>query len=99
MNDKEEIIKLEGDLEDVEKNWKVLMKQVKSKEIHDLKKEKRIISDSLAEVKTNFSNLTATVNREKKKGEKKQKKMENREFVDSLINESKEFSFHVTCVT
>ena len=71
----------------------------KDKEIQDLKKENKVISDSVGEVKTNFSNLTATVNREKKKGEKKQKKMENREFVDSLINESKEFSFHLTCLT
>jgi DNA repair exonuclease SbcCD ATPase subunit len=95
LNDKEEIVKLESDLEDVEKNWKDLMKQVKEKdkEIHDLKKENKIISDSLAELKTNFSNLTATVNREKKKEEKRQKKVESKEFLDSLKNESKEPQF------
>ena len=64
--------KLESDLEQVGKNWKVLHKQVKEKdkEIHNLKKENKIDSNNLAELKLNFSNVSATVNKDKKKEDK-----------------------------
>ena len=95
MNEKDDKTRVKSDLEEVEKNWKVLTKQVKEKdkEIYDLKKENKFISDNLTELKTNFSNLTATVNKEKKKEEKKQKKRESKEFMDSLKDDSKELQF------
>ena len=87
---KDDNAKLEGDLEDVEKKWKVLNKlvKVKEKEIHDLEKENSNLSDNLLQMKTKFTNLTANVNREKKQEEKKLKKQERKEFMENLKAET-----------
>ena len=72
--------KLENHLKDIEKNHNVLNKLVKSKEkeTHDLKKENLKVIENLEEVKANFANLTAAVNREKRQEEKKTKKKEEK---------------------
>ena len=68
--------KLETELEEAEKNRKVLNKLVKSKdkEIHDIRKENFEVVENLENVKAKFGTLTATVNREKKQEERKLKK-------------------------
>ena len=68
--------KLETELEEAEKNRKVLNKLVKSKdkEIHDIRKENVEVVENLENVKAKFGTLTATVNREKKQEERKLKK-------------------------
>ena len=92
LNYKEAKTKLESELDEAEKHWKVLNKQVKEKDkqIYDLKKENCNTLESLSEFKTKFSNLTSEVNRERKKQEKKLKKQGARDSVDSLnVNEHK----------
>ena len=53
----------------------MLQKEVKekNKENYDLKKENGFILDDLTKLKSNFATLNATVNKDKKKEEKKQK--------------------------
>ena len=77
--------KLESELDEAEMNWKVINKQVKERDnqIHDLKKENSDISWSLAEFKTKFSNLTAEVNKEKKK-QKEPKETGSQRFIGEL---------------
>ena len=90
LNYKETTTKLESERDDAEKHWKVLNKQVKEKDkqIYDLKKENCNTLESLSQFKTKFSNLTAEVNKEKKKQEKKLKKQGAKDSVDSLnVNE------------
>ena len=95
LKSKEEKTKLEKVHEDVERNFKVMVKQVKEKDkvIYDLQKENGFISDNLLKLKTKFSNLTSTVNKERKKEEKKMKAQQGREFMDNLVADSKEQSF------
>ena len=101
---KDDKIKLEDELESSEKSWKSLTKQVKEKDktIHDLRKENQIISENFAQIKTQFANLTATVQKEKKKEEKNMKKKESKEFLENLKANSQEGNFQcnlcdVTC--
>ena len=82
---------LENELEGSEKRFKIFNKEVKEKDktIHDLTKENETLSEKFLQLQTKLNNLTAEVNREKKKEAKKVKKRESKEFLDSLKAESK----------
>ena len=75
-NHKDDKIKFESELESVEKKLKVLHKEVKekNKENYDLKKENEFILDELTKLKSNFATLSATVNKERRKEAKEERK-------------------------
>ena len=72
---------LDNELQNAEQNWRQLkrIKQMKEKEIHDLKREnKQLRIENLDVVSDEFKNLTNKVNREKKTEAKKMKKIEKK---------------------
>ena len=81
---------LERELETAEKNWKTSNKNVKikDKEIYDLKKEKDKVTENLAQVKLEYTNLKAKVNKEEKVQLKTIKKTERKEFIENLKSNS-----------
>ena len=62
-----------------------------------IKKENLKVIENLEEVKANFANLTAAVNREKKQEEKKTKKKERKDFLDKLNTSSQSQELNVGC--
>ena len=56
----------------------------KSKQLHNVKKELETESNNLKELKHKFDDFTASVKRERKQYERKQKKKENSDFLNNL---------------
>ena len=85
--------KLESDLEFAEKKWKELNKLVKmkDKELHEVKKETARVTENLTKVETEFKNLTAVRNKEKKNEDKKLKKLEKKELIERFKTKPEEF--------
>ena len=69
-----------------EKETKDLKKVVveKDKNLHNLKKDLKNETEMCKQLKAKFNELTATVNREKKQQERKQKKREKSDFLNNL---------------
>ena len=87
--------KLVENLENVEKSLKTVNKQIKAKdkELYDLKKENSILTENFLEVKSKFTNLSTSVNKEKKQEAKRIKKQEKKDFMNNLKAESQTFNF------
>ena len=77
---------VENDLQSAEKNWKELKKliKMKEKEVHDLRKENKLVTENLDIVSNELKNITNQVNKEKKVEAKKLKRIENKEFIETL---------------
>ena len=91
LHHEEDKMKLESELEIVEKNFRLLKKQVKEKDkiMHDLKKESETLARDLLQVETSFKTFKATVNQEKKREERKIKKRDSKDFLNNMKVESR----------
>ena len=82
--------RVENDLETMEKNWKTQNRTLKQneKKIYDLEKENATVKENLQIESAELASLKIEVSKEKKQLERRNKKTENKLFLQNLKSES-----------